>query len=122
MSTLDLERMRGFGLLEDPYVSFLPVLDPYIMGYRDRRRFLDAAHQASVFDRAGNAVPTVWVNGRIVGVWGQRKDGSVTSGLFESLGEKEQWLLAAELNRLEDHVHGELLPTRIHTPYTRALL
>jgi hypothetical protein len=104
-----------------PYVFFLPGLDPYIMGYRDRRRFLAAEHRAKVFDRAGNAMPTVWVNGRVVGAWGQRKDGSVIYSLFEPVGEEERVLLEGKARRLECFLDGEFLPPRTHTPFTRAL-
>jgi hypothetical protein len=47
----------------------LPALDPYIMGYKDRTRFLDPAQTNKVFDRAGNALPTVWQDGHVIGVW-----------------------------------------------------
>jgi len=56
------------------------------MGYRDRDRFLAPEHRAKLFDRAGNAAPTVWVNGRAVGAWGQRKDdGKVIGVCFVSV-------------------------------------
>jgi len=93
------------------------------MGYRDRRRFLAEKHYKKVFDRAGNALPTVWVNGQVVGAWGQlREDGSVIYGLFESLSEEEQALLADEAQRLETFLDGEFIkPAFFHTPFTRAL-
>jgi hypothetical protein len=91
------------------------------MGYRDRGRFLASGHRAKVFDRAGNAMPTVWVNGRVVGAWGQRKDGSVIYSLFEPMGEEERALPEGEVQRLESFLGSEFLPPRIHTPFTRAL-
>jgi uncharacterized protein YcaQ len=117
----DAQRLRDFVRPDVPHVLFLPGLDPYIMGYRDRRRFLASKHHAKVFDRAGNAMPTVWVNGRVVGTWGQRKDGSVVCGFFESVSEEERALLAGEVQRLESFLGGEFLPPRTHTPFTRAL-
>ena len=119
----DAQRLRGVTPPDAPYVFFLPSLDPYIMGYRDRRRFLAEKHYKKVFDRAGNALPTVWVNGRVVGAWGQlREDGSVIYGLFESLSEKEQALLADEAQRLETFLDGEFIkPAFFHTSFTRAL-
>ena len=63
------------------------------MGYRDRGRFLDPEHRTKLFDRAGNAVLTVWVNGRLVGAWGQRKeDGCVVYGLFEPVRRRRHCL------------------------------
>jgi hypothetical protein len=50
-------------------VNLLPSLDPYIMGYKDRARFLDKEHYGFVFDRSGNATSTIVVDGRIAGVW-----------------------------------------------------
>jgi hypothetical protein len=57
-----------------PGVSLLPGLDPLIMAYRDRRRFLEPERQRQVFDRAGNAFATVWAGARIVGVWRELED------------------------------------------------
>jgi hypothetical protein len=104
-----------------PYVWFLPGLDPYIMGYRDRQRFLDPAQRDKVFDRAGNAMPTVWVDGRIVGAWGQRADGSVVYGLFEEIGEDARASLADEAQRLDAFMDGEHIRPRTQTAFTRAL-
>jgi len=117
----DAQRLRDFAQPDVPYIFLLPGLDPYIMGYRDRRRFLAAEHRAKVFDRAGNAMPTVWANGRVVGAWGQRRDRGVIYGLFEPVGEEEQAFLESEVQRLEGFLGGEFLPPRTHTPFTRAL-
>jgi hypothetical protein len=141
----DAQRLRDFARPDVPYVFFLPGLDPYIMGYRDRRRFLVPEHRTKVFDRAGNAMPTVGANGRVVGAWGQRKacgeafgypfdfaqgmakdrprrtNGSVIYSLFEPVGEKERTLLEGEVQKLEGFLGGEFLPPRTHTPFTRAL-
>jgi hypothetical protein len=117
----DAQRLHDFAPPDVPYAFLLPGLDPYIMGYRDRDRFLAPEHRAKVFDRDGNAMPTVWVNGRVVGAWGQRKDGGVIYGLFEPVGEEEQALLEGEVQRLEGFLGGEFLPPRTHTPFTRAL-
>ena len=65
----DHQRLLETQLWKEPIGNLLPSLDPYIMGYRDRRRFLAPEHYDQVFDRAGNAFATVWVNGRVVGVW-----------------------------------------------------
>jgi hypothetical protein len=106
---------------DDTHASFLPALDPYIMGYRDRRRFLDPGYRAHIFDRAGNAVPTVWVNGRVAGIWGQRKDGSVAYGLFVAVSTAQQALIEGRRRELEVFLDGEYLPQRFHTPFSRSL-
>jgi len=116
-----VQRLRDFAPPDAPYAFILPGLDPYIMGYRDRGRFLAPEHRSKVFDRAGNAMPTVWANGRVVGAWGQRKDGSVVYSLFGPVGEEERGLLEARCRQLEGFLGGEFLPPRTHTPFTRAL-
>jgi hypothetical protein len=117
----DAQRLTDYATTEDPYVFLLPSLDPYIMGYRDRGRFLAEEHRAKIFDRAGNAVPTVWAKGRVVGAWGQRQEGTVVYRLFEPVEVQVQALLAEEAGRLEGFLAGEVLPQRSHTPFTRAL-
>jgi hypothetical protein len=117
----DACRLGEFEPPSATYAFFLPELDPYIMGYRERQRFLTEGHFAKILDRAGNAMPTVWVNGRTVGAWGQRPDGSVAYQLFEAVGEAAQALLAGEARRLEGFMQGETLPQRSGTAFTRAL-
>ena len=121
MLARDARALREYVPPETCPVFFLPGLDPYIMGYQDRRRFLAEEHNPRVFDRAGNAMPTVWVNGRVVGAWGQRKDGSVVHALFEAVPDEAPALLAAEAQRLEAFLDGEFLPQRSHTTFTRSL-
>jgi hypothetical protein len=117
----DARRLDDFTPPDVPCVLFLPCLDPYVMGYRDRRRFLAPEQRTKIFDRAGNAVPTVWVNGRVAGMWGQRKGGSVIYRLFEPVDDKEQALLSQEAQRLEGFLGDEYLPPRFHTPFTHTL-
>ena len=119
----DAQRLREFAAPDAPYVFFLPSLDPYIMGYRDRRRFLAQEHYDKVFDRSGNALPTVWANGGVVGAWGQRKeDGRIVHGRFEPVSAAEHALLDGEAQRLEAFLGGDpISPAFFHTPFTRAL-
>ena len=53
----------------NPIVNLLPSLDPYLMGYKERARYLDERDYDYVFDRSGNATSTILVDGRVVGVW-----------------------------------------------------
>jgi hypothetical protein len=65
----DLDSRADTASTGEPTARLLPVLDPLLMGYRDRRRFLNEAHHPWVFDRSGNATSTVFVDGRVAGVW-----------------------------------------------------
>ena len=90
---VDLDGARGVVLADDlepaaapePWVALLPALDPTVMGWADRGWFL-GRHGPALFDRSGNAGPTVWWDGRIVGGWAQRKDGEVVFRLLEDIG------------------------------------
>ena len=50
-------------------VNLLPALDSYIMGYKERDRLLSSRHYDLVFDRSGNAAPTILLDGKVAGVW-----------------------------------------------------
>lgn len=54
---------------DGPVVNLLPWLDPYLMGYAERQRYLDPALRDWVFDRSGNVTATILVDGRVDGVW-----------------------------------------------------
>jgi Winged helix DNA-binding domain len=78
-----------------PWVAFLPALDTTIMGWKDRDFYL-AGHAGDVFDTIGNAGPTVWVDGRVVGLWAQRSTGEVGYELLEDVGREHVRRLDAE--------------------------
>lgn len=67
--TSDKGRMNSVKSMTKPQVSLLPALDPYIMGYKDRGRFLDEKIYDFIYDRSGNATYSILIDGRIEGVW-----------------------------------------------------
>ncbi len=66
----------------EPWVALLPVLDPTVMGWKERSFYL-GDHAPQLFDGNGNAGTTVWVDGRVVGCWVQDDAGSVQVRLLE---------------------------------------
>lgn len=65
-------------------VVALPLLDPYVQGYRDRTRFLAPERHGYVYDGGGNAAATLVYRGRIIGVWQTSADPeSVRYHLFD---------------------------------------
>ena len=68
----------------DGWVAVLPGLDPTTMGWKERGWYLPEA-AADAFDRMGNAGPTLWVDGRVVGAWAQTAEGELRTHLFEPL-------------------------------------
>ena len=69
----------------DPWVALLPALDASAMGWK-HRDFCLGPHRELLYDVNGNAGPTVWVDGRVVGGWAQRDDGEVAVRLLEDVG------------------------------------
>jgi hypothetical protein len=69
MHTADVDELGAATLTERPSIALLPSLDPLIMGFTDRSRYLDDMLRPYVFDRAGNSTNVVLVDGRIAGVW-----------------------------------------------------
>jgi len=100
-----------------PWEALLPGLDPTTMGWKQRGWYLPSA-AADAFDRNGNAGPTIWVDGRVVGYWTQRRDGEIRLHWFEDVPAARRRAVA----RRADEVRGWLgnsrfsvrFPGRIH--------
>jgi hypothetical protein len=95
-----------------PWVALLPVLDPTVMGWKERGFYL-GPHREHLFDRNGNAGTTVWVDGRIVGCWVQDPAGGVHLRLLERVPARARTALEAEARRLTQWLGG----TRVGTVY-----
>ncbi len=91
-------RSRTPNRLADPWCALLPGLDVTTMGWQDRDWYL-GAHRGEVFDRNGNAGPTVWCDGRVVGGWRQDADGRVELQLLEPVGRPHAKGLERQANR-----------------------
>jgi len=50
-------------------VNLLPLLDPYMMGYRHRERYVNMNRYEYIFDRSGNATQVVLQDGYVIGIW-----------------------------------------------------
>jgi hypothetical protein len=103
-----------------PWVAFLPGLDTTSMAWVEREFFL-GDHRPQLFDTNGNAGPTVWVDGRVVGLWAQRKDGEVVHRLLEDVGREREHDLAAEAAALTVWLAGDRVFPRFPNPVFRAL-
>ncbi len=104
----------------DPWVALLPSLDPTVMGWKEREWYL-GAHTPRLFDRNGNAGPTVMADGRIVGGWGHTKTGEVAVHLLEDVGAETRAAVDAEAEQLATWLAGVWLRPRFRTPLDRAL-
>ena len=102
------------------WAALLPSLDSTVMGWKERAWYL-GDHGGQLFDRNGNAGPTVWLDGRVVGGWGQRRDGSVAVELLEPLAAPARDRIAAEAARLQEWLAGTVVTPRFRTPLERRL-
>ena len=102
------------------WVALLPGLDPTVMGWKERDWYL-SGYQDELFDTNGNAGPTVWSNGRIVGGWGQTSDGRIVYELLEPLERPERERIEAEAERLTEWLDGAVVRARFPTPLERRL-
>jgi hypothetical protein len=93
----------------EPWAALLPVLDPTLMGWKQRDFYLHADHTPYLFDTNGNGGTTAWWNGRVVGCWVQDPDAVVRVVLREDIGAEGRAALDAEAGRLTAWLAGEIV-------------
>lgn len=104
----------------EPWVAFLPSLDTTTMGWKEREWYL-GDHYPSLFDRNGNAGPTVWVDGRVVGGWAQRPDGRVVYELFEDVGAETAIAIESRREELQAWLGDVVVTPRFRSPHDKTL-
>ena len=98
----------------------LPALDPTVMGWKERSWYL-GDHRERLFDRNGNAGPTVWADGRIVGGWTQRADGTIAVELPNPVPQNIQGMISSEAERLRAWLADTVITPRFRTPLEKRL-
>jgi hypothetical protein len=125
---VDLDGQAGYLLADDleqvdpvePWAALLPPLDPTTMGWFERDWYL-GTYREQLFDTAGNAGPTAWWNGRIVGGWRQSDHGEVELQLLENVGAEGSQALDHEAARLSEWLAGKRVLPRFPSPLSKAL-
>ncbi|KAA0022685.1 winged helix DNA-binding domain-containing protein [Antrihabitans cavernicola] len=105
----------------EPWVALLPGLDPTTMGWKQRDWYLPE-DCASTFDHMGNAGPTIWANGRVVGAWVQTPDGEIRTRLLVDVPRKQKGEIARRANDLKDLLDDTRFTVRFPSPASAALL
>jgi hypothetical protein len=126
---VDLDGTPGLVLPDDldpvpapePWVALLPALDPTTMGWAGRDFYL-GPHRPALFDRNGNAGPTIWLDGHVVGGWAQRATGEVVLRLLEDVGADATAAIEAEAARLTAWLTPLRVTPRFRTPLERELI
>jgi hypothetical protein len=104
----------------EPWVALLPGLDATTMGWKERAWYLGDLGGV-LFDRSGNAGPTVWVDGRVVGGWAQRSDGEVVYELMTDVASEAEQLIAERASVLSGWLGGIRVITRFKSPHVLRL-
>lgn len=104
----------------DPWVALLPGLDPTPMGWKEREWYV-GPHIAELFDRNGNIGPTIWADGRIVGVWTSRGDGTLVTELFDPIDDLYLELLSSRLEELSTFIGDAVIKPSFPTPMQKRL-
>jgi len=127
---VDLDDGVGWVLPDDiddvtapPWIAFLPALDSTTMGWKERAWYLGdlAKFGGPVFDVNGNAGPTIWVDGRVVGGWAQRKSGEIAYQLLTDLPAKRLKAIAAEAERVRGLIGDARVNVRFPAPMQKEL-
>jgi hypothetical protein len=114
----DVDAVRG----PSKWVALLPGLDPTTMGWKDRSWYLDTEVASHVVDRNGNAGPTIWVDGRVVGSWVQREDGTIALGWLTDVSLARRAEVEAAARGLERVVGDARFTVRFPAPIQAELL
>jgi hypothetical protein len=129
VAEVDLAGTPGLVLADDlepeagpqgPWVALLPSLDPTPMGWKHRDWYL-GPHRPVLFDRSGNIGPTVWADGRIVGGWSQRPDGTIVHRLLEDVDADHRHLIEAEAEWLAGLIAPTVVKPSFPTPLQKEL-
>jgi Winged helix DNA-binding domain len=125
---VELDGATGFVLADDvegteaaePSAALLPTLDPTTMGWKERDWYL-GPHASVLFDSNGNAGPTVWWEGRVVGGWSQRRDGEIVFRLLEDVGVEAERVVEAEAERVAEWLGDVRFSPGFLPPFQREL-
>lgn len=99
-----------------PWVSLVPSLDSTTMGWKERDWYM-GRHGSILFDRNGNAGPTIWSNGKVVGGWAQRKDGEIAYEVFEDVGTDVAQMIEARAAQLRVWMGETVITPRFRSPH-----
>ena len=105
----------------EPWVALLPALDTTTMAWAERAFYL-GPHAKTLFDTNGNAGPTIWLDGRIVGGWAQRSSGGVVTRLLEDVGRAATRRIETEAGHVERWLGKDRVILRFRTPTERELV
>ncbi len=111
----DLVRLQKLKSFNINILNFLPRLDPYIMGYKDRGRYVDTKNFNYIYDRSGNGTSTIILNGRVIGIWDiiENPNPMLKVFLFEVVEENIIDKIKIEGKKIGKFMTDQVLPIKI---------
>jgi Winged helix DNA-binding domain len=124
---VELQGGHGYALPDDlepepdvpPWCALLPGLDVTTMGWYQRDWYL-GEHRGQIFDTNGNAGPTAWWNGRVVGGWYQDSGARVQLQLLEDPGRDARRALQRRADQLTAWLDGVRINPRFPSKLSKA--
>jgi hypothetical protein len=104
----------------ESWIALLPSLDSTTMGWKERDWYI-GDHTGVLFDRNGNAGATIWVDGRVVGGWAQRRDGEIVCELLEDVGADARQAVDARCHDLASWLGDVIFTPRFRSPHDKML-
>jgi len=105
--------------LGDQILRLLPSFDPYMLGHVDKNHLVDSPYYKRVYRNAGWISPVVLLNGRVIGIWSNRRRGnrlSLEIQPFENLSKSIHRKIQEEAASL-----GDFLETSWEIKFSRRL-
>lgn len=123
---VDLHGSPGYALPDDlepegdvpQWGALLPGLDATTMGWYQRDWYL-GEQRDQLFDRTGNAGPTAWWNGRVVGGWHQDAHARVKLQLLKDPGRDGRRALQRRADDLTGWLDGVRISPRFPSPLSK---
>ena len=104
----------------EPWAALLPSLDSTVMGWKVRDWYL-GSHRDQLYDRNGNAGPTIWLDGRIIGGWAQSGSGEVRLEYLEAIDATAIELVEHRAEALQEWLGDRRFIARFRTPIEKRL-
>ncbi|MFX1448733.1 MAG: winged helix DNA-binding domain-containing protein [Promethearchaeota archaeon] len=109
ISKEDLNKLIMDNSIKKKTINLLPRLDPYLMGYKDRDRYINPDDFEYIYDRSGNATSTILLDGKVIGIWDvvEKPVPLLKLYLFKKIEEPIMKKIILEGNRIGKFITGQ---------------
>ncbi|MHA2037920.1 MAG: winged helix DNA-binding domain-containing protein [Promethearchaeota archaeon] len=105
----EIKTVKEIELNSQPTINILPGLDPYIMGYKIRERYVNHLNYECIFDRSGNGTTSILLDGYVIGVWDivEKPKPLIKFHLFERVNSPIYRKIKLECKRMGEFITGK---------------